>query len=484
MKTQFLMLLAVLMMTATGAKAEDVLYAVKSGTSITFSFGEAPAGAVIYDGTETWATTIYPTTTTATFDASCASYNGTTLAFLFAAFRYLEIINGIENLNTSTVTDMQNMFYDCDKLVTLDLSSFDTSSVQSMHRMFRSCDQLANLFVGSWDTSSVTDMLEVFMYCSSLTHLDLSGWNTANVTTMYSIFSDCTSLTSIIVSDAWSTAGITSWDNGNYMFYNCPAIVGEDGTTYNSSNYNKTYAHFGTGGYLRNNYLYDAEDNSARLMGWNGYTFGSIKIKGRTLKAGKWNSLCLPFSLSADQIAASFPAGTEMKTLDSYSNDGSTVTVTFADAATIQRGRPYIVFIPEGSDIADPVFNNVIISPASVITYQVTQGDASFIGTYSPVALSASTKHLFLQNNTLYYPNGTTDINAFRAYFALETDVPTGGSARIVIDFGDEEATAINAVQQAESGDGSWYTLTGVKLDGEPNEKGIYIFNGKKVSVK
>lgn len=30
----------------------------------------------------------------------------------------------------------------------------------------------------------------------------------------------------------------------------------------------------------------------------------------------------------------------------------------------------------------------------------------------------------------------------------------------------------------------SWYTLNGVKLDGEPTEAGVYICNGKKVVIK
>ena len=38
-----------------------------------------------------------------------------------------------------------------------------------------------------------------------------------------------------------------------------------------------------------------------------------------------------------------------------------------------------------------------------------------------------------------------------------------------------------NAVKNVQEG---WYTLQGVKLDSAPTQKGIYIYNGKKVAVQ
>jgi len=46
------------------------------------------------------------------------------------------------------------------------------------------------------------------------------------------------------------------------------------------------------------------------------------------------------------------------------------------------------------------------------------------------------------------------------------------------------EPTGISAVETDAANDGAWYTLSGVKLDGKPTEKGIYICNGKKVVIK
>lgn len=483
MKTRILMLLAVLMVSAVGAKADNWLYAEVSGTTVTIKCCEytaIPDGAIKFNATDTWNSSFRETVTTAVIDESCQNFNRTSLKSLFRRCEVLENITGLENLNTSSVTDMRYMFQSCEKLSSpLDLSSFNTSGVTTMQSMFDGCKLLPSVKVGSWNTASVTNMSYMFYDCEALVSLDLSGWNTAKVENMTTMFGHCTQLATIYVSDDWSTTSVTSSD---YMFYNCSAIKGEDGTTYNSSNITADYAHFGAGGYLRNNYLYDAVSSEDHLSDWNGKTFGAVKISGRTLKAGHWNTLYLPFALDADQIAASFPAGTEVKEFNSYSNDGTILTLGFTDAATMDAGYPYIVYIPAGENITDPVFRNVVIQPS----YNgVKKGDATFAGVFNPLGIGASRYRLFLQNDMFYYPSAHVSLNGFRAYFYMDSNpVPETASAKIIIDWGDGETTGIANTDFADETDGVWYTLQGVKLDGKPTEKGIYIINGKKVAVQ
>ena len=73
------------------------------------------------------------------------------------------------------------------------------------------------------------------------------------------MFQNCSSLTTIYVSEfnsetntGWTTSAVT---NSGNMFSNCTKIVGGNGTTYNSSYVDKTYAVIdktGTPGYLTN----------------------------------------------------------------------------------------------------------------------------------------------------------------------------------------------------------------------------------------
>ena len=85
---------------------------------------------------------------------------------------------------TSNVTNMGNMFWNCELLTTLDLSNFDTSNVKNMEDMFQYCESLTSLDLSNFDTSKVTDMRFMFSDCKLLTTLDLSNFDTSNVTKM------------------------------------------------------------------------------------------------------------------------------------------------------------------------------------------------------------------------------------------------------------------------------------------------------------
>ena len=145
----------------------------------------------------------------------------------------------VSNFNTSQVTSMSCMFNNCSGLTSLDLSNFNTSQVTDMRYMFGYCSGLRSLDVSNFDTSQVTDMWAMFRNCSGLRSLDLSNFNTSNVTDMDAMFDSCNNLTTIYVSEYDSTTrkGWTTENEKSYgfIFYNCPNLVGGNGTKYNSS---------------------------------------------------------------------------------------------------------------------------------------------------------------------------------------------------------------------------------------------------------
>ena len=78
-------------------------------------------------------------------------------------------------------------------------------------------------------------------------------------------------------------------------------------------------------------------------------------------------------------------------------------------------------------------------------------------------------------------------MGANKAYLQIPTDdynTAMSASAPLRFVFEDEDATGIVEVKTVENTDDAWYTLNGVKLNGQPTEKGIYINNGKKVIIK
>ena len=95
---------------------------------------------------------------------------------LFSLSNVKEFI-GLSNLDTSQVTDMENMFAGCDAKE-LDLSNWDTSKVTSMHTMFMGCNNLEKINLKSFNTKNVTDMIAMFFGCAKLRKLDLSSFET------------------------------------------------------------------------------------------------------------------------------------------------------------------------------------------------------------------------------------------------------------------------------------------------------------------
>ena len=97
-------------------------------------------------------------------------------------------------------------------------------------------------------------------------------------------------------------------------------------------------------------------------------------------------------------------------------------------------------------------------------------------------------------DNTLYYPNTSMTINAFRAIFRLKDGLIAGEPSsvqsinRFVLNFDGDETTDIHVIENGQNTSDNyvdtWFTLDGQKLYGKPMRKGIYIRNGKKYIVK
>ena len=156
-----------------------------------------------------------------------------------------------------------------------------------------------------------------------------------------------------------------------------------------------------------------------------------------------------------------------------------------------------------GDPLESPTFKNVAVSTADLVDKEEPD-IVTFTGTYAPVIIDKEDKKtLFLgANNLLYHPSGNapTNINAFRGFFLLGGDIEAGlpfvgdyAVKSFVMRFegeGEEshEATGIGLeIPMANDHDtpvSGWYDLTGRKLHTAPTSKGIYIHDGKKITVK
>ncbi len=168
----------------------------------------------------------------ASFDSSFVDARPTSCSFWFVDCKKMTEIEGLENLNTSEVTSMYEMFYNCERLASLDLSHFNTANVTNMQGMFWSCECLKELDLSSFNTEKVTNMVQMFFNCEQLETLDLKNFNTANVTDMTNMFGACCALTSLDLS-SFNTSNVTDM---SAMFESCNALTSLDLSSLNTSN--------------------------------------------------------------------------------------------------------------------------------------------------------------------------------------------------------------------------------------------------------
>ena len=149
----------------------------------------------------------------------------TSTAFWFSGFTNLTRVNNPENLDTSNVTSMRQMFANCSSLTYLNIASFNTGNVTDMGLMFYGCTALASLNISNWDINNVTTIQAMFYRCLALKSLDLSGWNTSNITNMRTVFEHCENITTITFGTQWNTSKVTDF---TAMFNSCYLLTSLD----------------------------------------------------------------------------------------------------------------------------------------------------------------------------------------------------------------------------------------------------------------
>ena len=204
-------------------------YAVVSGNTLTFYYDGNKAGKTgnkyamnTGDNTPGWVAE-GSSIRKVVVDASFADYRPTTTAHWFENETNLTTIEGLTNLNTSSATSMQKMFYACSSIKSLDLRTLDTRNVTDMSWMFARCKQAATITI-PFKTPKVTKLNNMFDSCMSVKTLDLSTFNTANVTTMNRMFTECYALEQLNIS-SFNTEKVTDM---SCMFYDNRSLEAVD----------------------------------------------------------------------------------------------------------------------------------------------------------------------------------------------------------------------------------------------------------------
>ena len=104
-------------------------------------------------------------------------------------------LKSVKIVGMSSITNCQNAFSNATNLESVDLTEFDSSNVTDMSYMFYNCSSIKTMnLTGSFDVSKVTNFSGTFYNCSSLTDLNITTWQTNSATTFNSMFRNCSSL--------------------------------------------------------------------------------------------------------------------------------------------------------------------------------------------------------------------------------------------------------------------------------------------------
>lgn len=218
--------------------------------------------------------------------------------------------------------------------------------------------------------------------------------------------------------------------------------------------------------------LNESTDNTDLLAEWNDYE-ANVTLT-RSLQAGGWNTLAVPFTADAASIGLSAAKELVSAELENYE-----LTLNFTDATVIEAGKPYLVKVAD--NVENPVFDGVIVSNALVPTETAVVDFVPTLGATNIAGDNAKEVLFLTADNKLLTPTALpADIKGFRAYFQLKdaaADVKT-----FKLNLGDDGATGIIAIEKSQVNAGT-FDLLGRKVSGKL-QTGVYIVNGKKEIIK
>ena len=226
---------------------------------------------------------------------------------------------------------------------------------------------------------------------------------------------------------------------------------------------------------------------------------GQANEKTYSWKRAQWNPMVLPFDVTVRELSAKIGYAI----VNTYDQDNTTESnAAFKlTMGTIPANTPFLLKTDEDkADGFELVFNDgdvadkVIVAPTDATMKLTAANGISYNGTYENVDINSGNSLVgpdylkyYADNQIKYIGTSSTNtytVYPFGCYFGWTA--PVGSRAMtITVEDVDGTKTSIRSIdsEDASTADG-WYNLNGMKMNGAPAQKGIYIKDGKKVVVK
>ena len=224
----------------------------------------------------------------------------------------------------------------------------------------------------------------------------------------------------------------------------------------------------------------------------------------RTINAGEWSTIVLPFTLTQDQAKVAFGDNVQLAEFTGFETEydedddedviHNSITLKFSTyTMSIKKpmGGGKLFLIKTDKKIVS--FNADDVKLVSSVT-DVEKADSwgtpgKFTGTLVKTKVPAD--GLFLSGGKFWYSTGKTNIKAFRGWFELgavldKETTDFGANINFVID---DEPTSVDGIPVVVTyAKGAVYNLQGQYLGSDMSVKnlpaGIYVVDGKKMVVK
>lgn len=205
---------------------------------------------------------------------------------------------------------------------------------------------------------------------------------------------------------------------------------------------------------------------------------GSKISYDRTFSQDQPSTICLPFALTAEELAKVGKA----YTLSAVNGSKA----TFTPVAAIEAYKPYLLIPSADGKLLENIAATKDITAVPADAKTSVSGSYSFVGTLqAKESVKQEGMEIYgfsAKDGKFVHASDKASIDAFRAYIAVPTPaLSTAASRSIDIDFGG--TTGINEIQNAHSSSAAaTYDVAGKRVG--KNYKGVVICNGKKMIQK
>ena len=232
----------------------------------------------------------------------------------------------------------------------------------------------------------------------------------------------------------------------------------------------------------------------------NGYTYeaknNATVTLTKPLKANVWNAICLPFSMTEQQVRNAFGEDARIAEFKKVEESGKKDVALFGMHyyQLITAGKPCLIKPSKVSD--NYTITGVTIDTEKALTVTDSNKKFDFVGTYAPTTMPTNSHFLGSNDGKLYYITANKEISGLKA-FLKPVENNSGAKLSIAFDSTDNDqdnnTTGIEAIKDYMDQDAAnssankgIYNINGQFMGTNPAilPQGIYVKNGKKFIVK